>query len=214
MAITVKEIIDKEFSRQVRGYNTDEVDDFLDAVASQLEMLIRENRALKKLVEEGGTAGDQPVQVVTAPAPVEPAPLPVPEPVVVAAPAVVEPAPIVPVEQKAPEMIGDEPTYFKNLETTLRETLISAQRIADDTVSEARKKANVLVHTAEDKASKLLSDAEEQANAILATSKVEAETVRSENAEIRRAAEDYRARFIRLVEDQMHVLKSDGSMFE
>ncbi|NLG26194.1 MAG: DivIVA domain-containing protein, partial [Clostridiales bacterium] len=37
MAITVKEIHEKEFSRQVRGYNIDEVDDFLDAIASQLE---------------------------------------------------------------------------------------------------------------------------------------------------------------------------------
>ena len=204
MAITIKDIHEKEFSRQVRGYNIDEVDDFLDEIAMQMEQILRENRALsQQLSDMQAIAGEQ-IPVVAAPVPVVPAPLPVPAPmpVVESKPAVILPP------------FGDETAYFKNLETTLRETLISAQRIADETVSEARKKANQLLSTAEEKAGALVNNAQEQANAVMATSKVEAESVRLENAEIRKAAEDYRNRFLRLVEDQMHVLKADGSLFE
>ena len=179
MAITVKDIHEKEFSKQVRGYSIEEVDDFLDELAAQLEALIKENREARAALEAAKAA---PV-VVSAPA---------------AAPVVVEaqPAP-----QPAPLM--DEPQYFKNLETTLRETLINAQRLADETVAEARKKANALV-----------ASAEEQAAALTSAAKAEAEGVRAESEEMKKAAEDYRARFLRLLEDQLHILKADDSIFE
>ena len=41
MAITVKDIHEKEFSKQVRGYSIDEVDDFLDELAEQMEAMIK-----------------------------------------------------------------------------------------------------------------------------------------------------------------------------
>ena len=46
MAITVKDISDKVFSKQVRGYSIEEVDDFLDELAAQMETIVRENRTL------------------------------------------------------------------------------------------------------------------------------------------------------------------------
>ena len=209
MPITVKDIHEKEFSRQARGYNTDEVDDFLDEIANQLETLIRENRALHKHIEEGAVA-EVPVQVVSAPVQVIPAPLSIKEePVVEASPVQAQTGSL-----GTTPLVGDETMYFKNLEVTLRETLISAQRIADETVADARKKASQMVLGAEEKASLLVANAEEQAKAILATSQVEAESIRVENAEIRKAAEEYRTRFLRIVEDQMHVLKADKTMFE
>ena len=96
----------------------------------------------------------------------------------------------------------DEPQYFKNLETTLRETLINAQRLADETVAEARKKANAI-----------LSSAEEQAAALTANAKAEAETTRAESAELKANVEDYRSRFVRLLQEQAKILKSDESLF-
>ena len=101
------------------------------------------------------------------------------------------------------DMIDDEQAYFKNVEATLRETLISAQRIADETVAKARKDAK-----------QTIASAEEQANAILSSAKTEAEAAKTETAEIRKAIEDYRARFIRLVEEQAAVLKTDLGLFE
>ena len=174
MAITIKDIHEKEFTKQVRGYNTDEVDDFLDELADQMEAMIKENRELSAQIEELKNA----------------APAPAPEPAPQAAP------------QAAAAPLMDEPQYFKNLETTLRETLINAQRLADETVAEARKKANTL-----------LASAEEQAAAITAGAKAEAETARAESAELKAGAEDYRSRFLHLLQEQAGLLKVDGSIF-
>ena len=44
MAISIKEITNKQFSfQESNGYNCDEVDDFLDALAAQMTELVREN---------------------------------------------------------------------------------------------------------------------------------------------------------------------------
>lgn len=192
MAITVKDIHEKEFSKQVRGYSIDEVDDFLDELAEQMEVMIKENREALAEAEA---------------AKAELAQLKVEKSAAVAAPVVVaeEPksivavAPAQPVQQSA---AIDEPQYFKNLETTLRETLISAQRLADETVADARKKANAMI-----------ASAEEQAANVTAAAKAEVETHKSEAEELKKAAEDYRARFLRLLEDQAHILKADDSLF-
>ena len=47
MAISVKDIKEKDFSSQKHGYSIEEVDDFLDEIADQVSELIRENLALK-----------------------------------------------------------------------------------------------------------------------------------------------------------------------
>ena len=129
MAITVKDIHEKEFSKQVRGYSIDEVDDFLDELAEQMEVMIKENREalaeaeaakaeLAQLKAEKSAAVAAPVVVAEEPK------------------SIVAVAPAQPVQQSA---AIDEPQYFKNLETTLRETLISDQRLADESVADARK---------------------------------------------------------------------------
>lgn len=183
MAITVKDINEKVFTKQVRGYSIEEVDDFLDELAEQMEALIRENRSLMQQVEE---AKENTVKVVEAPVVAQPAP------VVIAQPA-----------QSVQPMLADEPQYFKNLETTLRETLLNAQRIADETVAEARQKANDMI-----------AAAEEQAAAIASNANADVEAIRVEAAELRKAADEYRASFLRLVEDQVSVLKADSTLFE
>ena len=183
MAITVKDINEKVFTKQVRGYSIEEVDDFLDELAEQMEVLIRENRSLMQQVEE---AKENTVKVVEAPVVAQPAP------VVIAQPA-----------QSVQPMLADEPQYFKNLETTLRETLLNAQRIADETVAEARQKANDMI-----------AAAEEQAAAIASNANADVEAIRVEAAELRKAADEYRASFLRLVEDQVSVLKADSTLFE
>lgn len=182
--ISIKDIREKEFSRQVKGYNTEEVEDFLDELADQTEALVRENLKISEELKA--------LREAAAQAPVVPAP--------VAESAVVPVAPV----QEAPETAAiNEPQYFKNLELTLRDTLISAQKIADETVAEARKKANQMIAAAEEKAA-----------AINSAAKVEAESLRAETEEMRKAAADYRARFLRLVEDQVHILKADESLYQ
>ena len=79
----------------------------------------------------------------------------------------------------------------------------SAQRIADETVSKANKEAK-----------QTIASAEEQAKAILASAKAESDAAKAETAEIRKSIEDYRSRFVRLVEEQANVLKTDLALFE
>ena len=182
MAITIKDIHEKEFSRQVRGYSIDEVDDFLDQLATQMEAMVRENREAVAAAEEAKAAA---AAAANAPAPVAAA--------IQTAPAAAAPA--------AQQLI-DEPQYFKNLETAIHDTLINAQRLADETIADARKKANAMV-----------AAAEEQAASITAAARTEADAARAETAEMKQAAEDYRGKFLRLLEEQAHILKADESLF-
>ncbi|MDD4343616.1 MAG: DivIVA domain-containing protein [Eubacteriales bacterium] len=46
--ITPKDIHDKEFKRSLRGYDMDDVDQFLDMIIKDLEMLYKENASLRE----------------------------------------------------------------------------------------------------------------------------------------------------------------------
>ena len=52
MAITVPEIIEKQFTTKFRGYNQEEVDEFLDIIVDGYEELVHENRELVARVKE------------------------------------------------------------------------------------------------------------------------------------------------------------------
>ena len=191
MPISVKDIQEKEFSRQKRdGYNIEEVDDFLDEISDQLSVLIRENMALAEQVKALQAENEKLEASASAPASAaaEPAPAPIPAPVEAVS---------------SDEPAYDEPSYFKNLQLTLRDTLINAQRIADETVAEARKKAQ-----------EVITGAEEQAATTVSNAKAEAESVKAEADNIRKTIATYRANFRRLVEGQVQVLKETDSLFD
>ena len=100
MPISVRDIQEKEFSRQKRdGYNIEEVDDFLDEISDQLSVLIRENMALAEQVKTLQAENEKLAANASAPA-AEPAPVPV------SAPAPVETV-------SSDEPAYDEPSYFK-----------------------------------------------------------------------------------------------------
>lgn len=170
------------------------MDDFLDELATQMEAMIKENR---EAMAEAAKAREELAQLKAA--------APETEAAAAAAPVIVaeEPRVVIAAQPAAPvQPTMDETQYFKNLETTLRETLISAQHQADETVAEARKKANAMI-----------ASAEEQAAAATAAAKADVENCKAEVEELKKAAEDYRARFLRLLEDQAHILKADDSLF-
>ena len=187
MAITVKDIREKEFNTEMRGYTRDEVDDFLDELADQTEELGEENQkmseeieslkaqiaSLKKQLGEANAAREQAEQTALA---AQNAPVKV---------------------EKDPTF--NEPQYFKNLETTLRETLITAQRIADETIEDSRKQASRIVAEAEDKAAKL----EEQ-------SQIKLTQARNDYEQIRTAGEEYHKSFTQLIEQQAQLLKDSA----
>lgn len=178
MAITVKDIREQDFDMINRGYDVDQVDDFLDAVANQLEAVVRENIKMKE-------------QLDCAKKELEEA---------AAAKAAIENAPVVVEENKLPAF--NEPSYFKNLETTLRETLISAQRIADETIDDARKKARKIVAEAEEQAATM----EEQSSQKMTEAKADYEALKN-------AFEGYRKNFSELIDQHSKLLK-DSPLFD
>lgn len=52
MALTPLDIHNKEFAKGFRGYDEDEVDEFLDRVVKDYEELIKENMQLKQRIQE------------------------------------------------------------------------------------------------------------------------------------------------------------------
>ena len=56
MLLTPMDIHNKEFKRSFRGYNEDEIDEFLDQVVNDYERLYRENDQLKKDLERSRQA--------------------------------------------------------------------------------------------------------------------------------------------------------------
>ena len=97
MALTPMEIHNKEFSKAFRGYNEEEVDEFLDEIVVDYERLYKENLDFKDRVA----------------------------------------------------MLSDEIRHYKAVEDTLKETLVTAQKAADDVVENSKKKAELIIQEAE-----------------------------------------------------------------
>lgn len=124
--LTAQDVEQKTFSTALRGYDLDEVDDFLDEVVSTI-------RALNDQLEEAKSA---PVAV----------PVPAPEPVAE------EPEPVVETPEPAPEP-GRQPVPERGLdESAVGRALIAAQTAADQLLAEAESEANRIVEGARQQA--------------------------------------------------------------
>lgn len=189
MGISVKDIKNTSFKIEKRGgYNCDDVDDFMDSLASQTEEMANEIIRLKKELENADKAyAAIKQQAETAEKEIEE--------LKAASAAKEETAPVV--QEAAPVSTYNEPSYFKNLETTLRETLISAQRIADETVDAAMKKAKEIVAEAEAKAAAI----EEESAAKLADANNEYDKVKN-------AGVEYAKSFAELIAKQNELLNA------
>ena len=183
MAISVKDIQEKEFSTQAaNGYDVEQVDDFLDEIAEQLGATIRENLALNGQVKQ--------LQESLAAAEAAKADM----------------------EKKLPDY--NENGYFKNLESAMRESLIGAQRIADETVSEANKKAQQTIDDANAQAEKTVADAEAHAKAINASAEKSVAEMKAEYDRLRAVVEAYRANFKKLLDEQLAALSAGEALLK
>ena len=108
-----------------------------------------------------------------------------------------EPAPVAP-----PTTRPQVPAIAKEQEETLRKLLVNAQRVSDETVAEAHARAEAIVAEAQSKAEEAVAD--------IAS---ERESLAQEVDILRKAAKDYKERFQRLVDDQMHILKGESELF-
>lgn len=113
--LTPLEIHNKEFKRTFRGYDEDEVDEFLDLIIADYEQLYRENIELREMASkaEGNTG------------------------------------------------------QYKELEDTLKNALVVAQRTSDQMKSNAEKEAQMIIQNATTKANQIVQSAHEQNEAIV-----------------------------------------------
>lgn len=86
---------------------------------------------------------------------------------------------------------------------SVQKMLANAQRVSDETIADARRQADLMLGDAKAKAESLVEDAKKESLRI----KDSLDTLRS-------AAIDYRARFKRLVDDQMHLLTGEVELFK
>lgn len=183
MAITVKDIQEKVFPTQAaNGYDVEQVDDFLDEIATQLSTIVRENLLLKSQaakLEEELAAKEKALKEA---------------------------------EAQAPDY--NEAGYFKNLQSTMRDTLISAQRVADDTIAVAKAEAEKVLSDSKAEAERLVTKAQADAAATTERAQSAADAAKAEYDSLKAAADGYRASFRKLVEEQLQVLKANDILFK
>lgn len=81
--------------------------------------------------------------------------------------------------------------------------LATAQKVYDDMVSEAKAEAD-----------EILSNAKAKADASVLNLEEEKAALEKEVEMLKAAAQDYKERFLRLIEDQKHVLNAENQLFE
>ena len=115
-------------------------------------------------------------------------------------------------EKKLPDY--NEQGYFKQLETAMRESMIGAQRIADETVSEADKKAQQTIADATAKAEKTVADANANAEAITAAAEKAVAEMKAEQERLKAIVVAYRDNFKKLLDDQAAALKAGEALLK
>lgn len=116
------------------------------------------------------------------------------------------------VEAKTPDY--NEAGYFKSLQSAMRETLIGAQRVADEATASAKAEADRLVDDAQNEARQTLESAKAEAVRITDAANKSVEQAKQELSDLKAAAESYRANFRKLVEEQLDTLKASDILFK
>lgn len=108
----------------------------------------------------------------------------------------------------------NEEGYFRNLQSAMRDSLISAQRVADEATSNARAEAEKTLSDAKAEADRLVNDAQTEADSITTEAMKLADEARGEFESLKEAAEKYRSGFRKLVEEQLEALKASDLLFK
>ncbi|MCF8010604.1 MAG: DivIVA domain-containing protein [Clostridiales bacterium] len=164
--LTPLDVQNKEFRRALRGYNEEEVDEFLDQLAQDYEWIYMENERLKEKLED----------------------------------------------------IESGIKRYEEMEQTIKDTLVMAQKNSDELrentqketevmVNEARQKAQQTVKDAEEKADKIISMAEEKAEEITEDAKQKVESTLQEYQWLQRQAKVFRVKFRSFLEAQLNLME-------
>ncbi len=187
MPITVAMIEEKEFKTKMRGYDPVEVDEFLDDICDEMVAMQEEIATLTQRLNQ---AAHNPYNSAAVPVPA-PSAIPVPPPAAMPA-------------QPSVQRTAEAPAQTReDTGEAAQRLLAQAQKVYDQTVAEAKAKAEEIVSSAKERASMGLEDLE-----------AEKSDLQQEVEMLRQTAKDYRERFLRLIEDQQHILNAETGLFE
>ena len=133
MALTPLDIQNKDFSTKMRGYNQDDVDDFLDQVTRDYEDALQKNRELEKSLKHAAEKLQYPNQLKDA----------LNQSIIVA------------------QDTADKVKSSANKESEM--IITSADNQAKETLVEAERKSNAMIADAEAKSTQILAEAIERA---------------------------------------------------
>ena len=142
--ITPLDIENKRFTKKMKGYSTEEVDDFLDELTLEYGKLYKENAELKAQREE----------------------------------------------------LDDNVGKYKNIENTLQNTLVMAQKTADEITAVAKQQAE-----------QILKDAEYQAKTSVDELNMQIVNKQKELEDLKKEFEVYKAKMESLLISQLELLK-------
>lgn len=143
MKLTPLDIHQKEFRHVLRGYNEEEVDFFLDEVATEFERLFQENIDLKEQVER----------------------------------------------------LQKKLAQYENFEQTLQDTMIAAQKSAEDIQNNAKRAGELIIRDAELKSKEMIQEAFSRR-----------QTFEANFANLKKMADDFRDRLKAILEDYLKKL--------
>lgn len=145
MDISPLEIQKKEFSKALRGYNTDEVDEFIDRMLENYERIYKENRDLKEQIQ----------------------------------------------------LLQEKLQNYRDIEATLKNTLVLAEKTAEEVKSNAEKEREAILKEASLRAEGILQSAKQQFNKI-----------NDQNEQLKQQFYLYKIRFKNFLQSQLDYLDS------
>lgn len=143
--ISPLEIQKKEFSKSLRGYNTEEVDGFLDMLLKNYETIYKQNRDLKEQIQ----------------------------------------------------LLQEKIQSYQDIESTLKNTLVLAEKTAEEVKNNAEKEKEAI-----------LKEATLQAKEILQQAKQRFCQINNQNEELRQQFNLYKIRFKNFLQSQLDYLDS------
>lgn len=141
---TPLDIQNKEFSRRFRGYDVNEVKEYLSQLADELAILIEENKTLETRLKD----------------------------------------------------LEGELEYYRNIETLLKETLLSTQRAINELKKTTEEERKSIISSAQNSAREIIRKAEEE------KAKIEMEIERLKNI-----YNEFKAKFIGILESYRRMLE-------
>ncbi len=104
--------------------------------------------------------------------------------------------------------------HYKDLEDTIKSSIVRAEKTADDTVKNATERSEQIIANAEQRAQSIINDAHTQAQNMLSEGNAELAEIKSQAASIKAEYVKVKNLLKNMLITQMNVLESDTENFE